>query len=118
MCITAPLSKLSENNRLVCFLLNSHDMTLYFIDVFGILCTILVHIHVIVIHNQGIIGKRIELNQGLGIVCPVFCTAYDEHLVLRVLPDCFNQFKHTTVLTGAAVIVFLLGLFLARRLVR
>ena len=97
MCITAPLSKLSKNNRLVCLLLNSHDMTLYFIDVFGILCTILVHIHVIVIHNQGIIGQRIELNQRLAIVCPIFCTTYDKHLVWRVLSHCLNHFQHTNV---------------------
>ena len=97
MCITAPLSKLSEYSRLVCFFLNSHDMTLYFIDVFGILCTILVHIHVIVIHNQGIIGQRIELDQGLAVVCPILCTAYDKYLVLRMLPHCFNHFKHTNV---------------------
>ena len=63
--VAAPLSKLRENGRLVCSSLDIYYMGLYPIHVlaFVVLLHAWVHVHVIVVHDQIIVSKLIELDQ-------------------------------------------------------
>ena len=52
------------------------------------------------------------------MVCPVLCTAYDKYLIVGVLSDCFNQFKHACISVVSMQINLVGGFLLEMRFVK